>query len=359
MPYFVIFAFFLFLPILTSADSSTEDHQKVTPLADGHAPNLVMGDHTHAKGEWMFSYRYMRMEMDGNRVNSRSINPEDIVTTEPNRFFGLPGQPPTLRVVPTKMNMDMHMIGVMYAPSNRLTLMAMSSYQEKEMDHITFSGGLGTTLRGTFKTQSNGIGDLKLSSLVRLYKDSSSRVILGLGFNLPTGSTSERDTILTPTGATPTVRLPYGMQNGSGTIDFLPSLTYSSKSSNLGWGVQWNGTIRTQKDNGWNLGDRHEISGWLSYRWLDHLSSSIRLKYQSSQKIKGRDENITLPVQTADPDNYGGDKVNILFGLNWIPTPSYKGLRLSLEGGIPIHQRLNGPQMEEDFVISTGIQYAF
>ena len=80
---------------------------------------------------------------------------------------------------------------------------------------------------------------------------------------------------------------------------------------------------------------------------------------QSSQKIKGRDENITLPVQTADPDNYGGDKVNILFGLNWIPTPSYKGLRLSLEGGIPIHQRLNGPQMEEDFVISTGIQYAF
>ena len=43
MPYFVIFAFFLFLPILTSADSNTEDHQKVTPLADGHAPNLVMG----------------------------------------------------------------------------------------------------------------------------------------------------------------------------------------------------------------------------------------------------------------------------------------------------------------------------
>ena len=73
--------------------------------------------------------------------------------------------------------------------------MAMGSYQEKEMDHITFSGGLGTTLRGTFKTQSNGIGDLKLSSLVSLYKDSSSRVILGLGFNLPTGSTSERDTI--------------------------------------------------------------------------------------------------------------------------------------------------------------------
>lgn len=36
--------------------------------ADGHAPIGVMGDHTHAAGEWMFSYRYMRMEMGGQRV---------------------------------------------------------------------------------------------------------------------------------------------------------------------------------------------------------------------------------------------------------------------------------------------------
>ena len=165
-------------------------------------------------------------------MNSRSIEPEVIVTTEPNRFFGLPGQPPTLRVVPTEMSMDMHMIGVMYAPSNSLTLMAMSSYQEKEMDHVTFSGGLGPTLLGTFKTKSNGIGDLKISSLTSLFKDSSSRTLLGLGFSLPSGSTSERDTILTPTGAAPTTRLPYGMQNGSGTVDFLPSLTFSSNSSN-------------------------------------------------------------------------------------------------------------------------------
>lgn len=34
---------------------------------DGHAPIGVMGDHTHKTGEWMFSYRYMQMHMDGNR----------------------------------------------------------------------------------------------------------------------------------------------------------------------------------------------------------------------------------------------------------------------------------------------------
>ena len=31
--------------------------------ADSHAPISVMGDHTHGKGEWMLSYRYMGMGM--------------------------------------------------------------------------------------------------------------------------------------------------------------------------------------------------------------------------------------------------------------------------------------------------------
>lgn len=33
--------------------------------ADGHAPISIMGDHTHNKGEFMVSYRYMPMWMDG------------------------------------------------------------------------------------------------------------------------------------------------------------------------------------------------------------------------------------------------------------------------------------------------------
>ena len=96
MPYFVILAFFFFLPILSSADSSVEATKK--HLSGRARSQSGYGGSHPCKGEWMFSYRYMRMEMDGNRVNSRSINPEDIVTTEPNRFFGLPGQPPTLRL---------------------------------------------------------------------------------------------------------------------------------------------------------------------------------------------------------------------------------------------------------------------
>jgi len=80
---------------------------------DDHAPIGVMADHYHHAGEWMFSYRFMRMEMGGNRLGTDDIDPDTIVTTIPNRFFGQPMQPPTLRVVPTQMTTDMHMLGAM------------------------------------------------------------------------------------------------------------------------------------------------------------------------------------------------------------------------------------------------------
>lgn len=351
--------FFILSNNLFANDEHSNKHVKMTPRADGHAPNLVMEDHAHGQGGWMLSYRYMRMEMEGNKINSNNATPETIATTIPNRFFGQPGQPPTLRVVPTEMSMDMHMFSAMYGLSDKLTLMAMTNYQEKEMDHLTFSGGAGTNRRGSFKTKTSGIGDLKVTGLIALFKNPSARACFNLGFSFPTGSTSERDTILTPTGTTPTVRLPYSMQNGSGTVDFLPSLVYAARSSKVGWGGQWSGTLRTQKDNGYNLGDTHEFTTWISYSPLDKISGSVRLKYQHSERIDGIDQRITLPVQTADPNNYGGDKINLMFGLNWLPGNSFKGLRLSIEGGFPIHQNLNGPQMEDEYVISTGIQFSF
>ena len=38
--------------------------------ADGHAPIGVMGDHPPKTGEWMLSYRFMRMHLEGNRIGT-------------------------------------------------------------------------------------------------------------------------------------------------------------------------------------------------------------------------------------------------------------------------------------------------
>jgi hypothetical protein len=191
--------------------------------ADSHAPIGVMGDHLHRAGQGMVSYRYMRMEMEGNRVGTDTITPEQIVTTVPNPFFGQPMQPPTLRVVPTRMTMQMHMFGAMYAPTDWVTAMIMVNYLDKEMDHVTFRGPVGTTQLGTFTTTSNGFGDTKLTGLFRLYDQGSQHIHLNLGISFPTGPTTETGQVLAPTGMRPTLRLPYPMQLGSGTYDLTSS----------------------------------------------------------------------------------------------------------------------------------------
>ena len=126
----------------------------------------------------MLSYRYMRMQMKDNREGTADLTPETIVTEVPNRFSGMPMQPPTLRVVPTDMTMGMHMLGVMYAPADWITIMAMTMIVQKEMSHITFQGGMGTNQLGTFTTESNGWGDSRLSALIKLLSRKNHRLQL-------------------------------------------------------------------------------------------------------------------------------------------------------------------------------------
>ena len=358
---------------IPAAAQSTHDHANTlanghhaggenAPLrADGHAPIGVMGDHMHARGEVMFSYRFMRMDMAGNRIGTSDVSPDTIATTVPNAFAGMPGQPPTLRVVPTDMTMDMHMFGAMYAPSDRVTLMAMLPYIEKSMNHLTYQGGMGTTVLGGFETQSDGIGDAKVSALIGLMDRGSDSLHLNLGFSLPTGSITETGQILTPMGMRPTVRLPYAMQLGSGTYDFLPGVTYSGHSGDLGYGAQLRGVIRLgDNDEGYSLGDEAAATVWASYQPQPWVSLSGRLEAKTVGRIDGNDALIMGPVQTADPRNYGGDTVTLFAGVNLIgQTGALRGHRLAIEAGMPIYQDLNGPQLETDWTLTLGWQKAF
>lgn len=348
------------LPPPALAENSGHNH--TLPHAAGHAPIGVMGDHLHKKGEWMFSYRYMRMHMEGNRIGNDRVSPTTIATTVPNRFFGRPMQPPTLRVVPTKMTMDMHMFGAMYAPTNDLTLTGMVNYIEKEMDHLTFMGGMGTAIRGGFTTRSDGFGDVKLSGLYRLYDDPVHHVHLNMGVSLPTGDIDNRDDVLAPNGMRPTLRLPYAMQLGTGTFDLLPGLTYHGSIANVSWGAQYRAEIRLEDENdeGYAWGDKHAVTAWAAYQWAPWISTSLRVDAMTQDSISGIDPLIVAPVQTADPDNYGGERVDLFFGVNLAgQSGALRGHRLAFEIGTPVYQDLNGPQMETDWMATVGWQKAF
>ena len=286
-----------------AANVYADDKSAGSPVrADTHAPIGVMAEHTHNAGEWMFSYRFMRMEMDGNQIGHKSVSADEIVTTVPNRFFGMPMQPPTLRVVPLEMTMDMHMFGAMYAPNDRWTLMGMVNYVDKEMDHVTYQGPAGTTVLGNFRTESSGLGDTTIAAMYRLRNDANEKWHLNLGLSLPTGDIKETDDILTPMNMRPTVRLPYSMQLGSGTFDAKPGITYNGRSDNLTWGVQYIATLRIgENDEDYTLGNRQDMTAWLAYSPRPAVSFSGRVAYEDVDSIDGIDPVIMGPVQTADP----------------------------------------------------------
>lgn len=324
---------------------------------DSHAPIGVMGDHFHHKGEVMFSYRFMRMFMQGNRRGSSSVSPEAVVRTEPNRFAAPPMQPPNLRVVPTEMSMDMHMFGLMYAPSDYVTLMGMVQILDKDMTHITFAGPMGTNRLGQFETHTRGLGDTSLSALVNVYEGDRSRWHVTAGVSLPTGDIDETGRILTPMNTRPTVRLPYPMQLGSGTYDLITGVTYAGNADRWSWGGQWRSVFRIgENDEHYSLGDEHRVTGWGGYRLTAAVSVSGRVEYFDRGNIDGIDPLIVAPVQTADPDRQAIERWELGLGVNFLLPGDRQ--RIALEVVAPIEQKLAGPQLETDWHMTLGWQFA-
>jgi len=317
----------------------TTAHADGPSTASSHAPLGVMGDHLHNQGEFMFSYRYMHMDMDGSRTGTQRVSARDTV--------GTMSQPGQFMVAPISMPMDMHMLGAMYGLSDNITLMGMVSYADNSMDHLIRNGR-------EFTTRSSGIGDTKLSAMVSLFDTDHHKVHWQLGVSLPTGSTTERDD-------TPTMQdafLPYAMQIGSGTYDILPAITYSGKNDTLSWGAQLNAVVRTgDNDEGYTLGDRLGATSWIAKDVNDHLSLSLRVNYQDKDAIDGRNPALNPNIiQTAVPALQEGNRIDLLLGLNYLFD---NGHRLAIEYASPIRQDLVGPQLEIDSVLSLGWQKAF
>lgn len=353
-------------------ETKAEDGAQKPVRADAHAPIGVVGDHMHKQGEWMLSYRFMHMDMDGNRIGDDNVSPGEIASFVPNYFpvvtpTGATVVPPTLRIVPARMPTDMHMLGAMYAPIDEITLMAMIPVIEKNMDHLTFAPmpPRNANIIGGFTTSSGGIGDVSLTGLFRLYEnhteESVDHVHLNMGVAFPTGSIGQYGSIYDSFGRSPLVKLPYAMQIGSGTYDLLPGLTYTGRYGDVSWGAQYRAEIRLGRNwTGYAFGDRHIATGWVAYQFIPAVSASFRAQYTGIGSIRGFDAQISGPVETAYPQNYGGEKVELFGGMNFAGQEGWvRNHRIAFEVGAPVYQRLNGPQLQTSWTAILGWQYAF
>jgi len=331
-------------PILAAADTSS-DNMAGMPMQDmgsmmrpdAAPPQGVTGGMSPKRGVFMPSLQYMHMRMDGNRDGTGDVSTAEVLSQFP--------------IAPLNMDVDMLMGGVMYGVTDDVSIMAMIPYIWKSMEHVTRMGS-------HFTTNSEGFGDFRLIGGYDVYKSGGHTINLSAGLSFPTGSTDERDD--TPAG--PNQLLPYPMQNGSGTFDLLPGITYSGRSDDWSWGGQINAMVRLgENDHNYTLGNVYGASVWGTRRWVDWVSSSVRLIGEVVEDIHGADPRLNpLQAPTADPNLRAGNFLSLGLGLNFlVPSGPVAGVRLSIEGIIPVVQDLDGPQLERDYVLLVGLKKAF
>lgn len=315
-------------------DQSNWDSHRV----DSHAPIGVMAEHTHEAGEIMASYRYMIMNMVGMRNGTDSLTAEQVFAQ------GFP-------VSPTKMSMEMHMVGLMFAPTDNITLMLMANLLSIEMEHVTRAGSPPRRLRGErFTTSSEDWGDTQLAALIKIYDQNRQRAHLNLGISAPTGTVDAQDP----------GPLPYPMQTGSGTWDLIAGATWLGQDASGLWsyGAQGIGTIRLgENEEDYTLGDGVDATIWLARKLSDRLSLSGRIGWAWNDEIDGADARLNQRlVPTAAPGNFGRQRLDASLGVNWY---GKNGHRLAVEAGIPMYEDISGPLLETDYWLTVGWQKAW
>lgn len=329
---------------MQQSDSIVENEHSMYQHHHGahmEAPISVMGSHLHKKGGWMVSYRFMQMDM------GELLKGKDDISNEQAHDEGY-------MVTPLEMRMDMHMIGAMYAPSDRLTLMLMLNYVSNAMDMQMRNMMSGMIM--PFSTASSGFGDVKVSGLYSLHKSDNNSLHGELGISIPTGSIDETDE--TPMSGNQEVALPYAMQIGSGTFDTKLALTYVFNRTGFSWGHQLKGLLRFGENNrDYRMGNQIGLDNWIAVNVVDWLSLSGRLEGLWVDAISGANPELNpMMSTTTDTANYGGTFVNTGFGFN---AYFLESMKLGAEISVPIYQDVNGIQLKQKETISLGLTYTF
>ncbi len=352
-PFFCLIAVLCFF-----ASNAHSKEQSCDTLSGCHcnspdpSPAGIMIGHPHPAKTWMLSYRYMLMGMSG--VNQGTQPVDNAIVFQ------------SYLMSPEKMTMNMHMLMLMYGFTNRFSVMAMLNFTHSNMSmtmpegvsHMHTSADASPHSHGNHH-HSMGFGDTKLYALFALIKTQTTTFTLSGGVSIPTGQfnlSGESGSMFAGS------HLPYAMQAGSGTVDFMPSLTFLKTHSDFTYSFQATSTIRPfYNKKTYNLGNEFTLNAWTAYELWSWMSVSVRAEGTISGKIKGNDKLLFSVLEpSADAQNYGGHRLSSFLGINF---HILKGIlpkqRLSLEGGIPVYQNLNGIQQPSKFNINIGYGVTF
>lgn len=306
------------------------------------SPAGVMISHVHAKGEWMVSYRYMHMQMEGIVSGQSPITISDVLAT--------------YTAAPLEMQMDMHMGMLMYGLTDKLTLMGMFNYSSNWMK---MKMTMGQHVH-THNMAAKGIGDTRLSVLYALKTTETQQLLISTGINLPTGKINLK-------GAAnammyPRQRMPYMMQTSSGSFELPATINYAQINGKWYYSAQVNALIRLGRNVlYYRYGNEWSLQSWVARKWQHGWSSSLRAEFTQQFRLVGNDASLNPTFEpAANSANYGFQRLIGFFGVVYEPEGKWlEQLRLAIEGGYPVYQKYQGIQMPLTQTLLFSINYNF
>ncbi|MDE1045241.1 MAG: transporter [Nitrospinaceae bacterium] len=316
----------------------------------GNMPLNIFGGGIPEPKEFRFKLSQMIMEMGPLRDGTDEISNDDLIGSANGTNF------PAL---PTNMQMYMTMIGAAYSFSDDFAVMGMTSYIENTM-RMNLNNG------NDFTMTSGGVGDVTLLAKYRAYADDNlvptNQVSVLFGLSLPSGSINKKFSNHTNDTFNGSL-LPFKMQLGSGTVDPIIGLTYQGSRDPFWWGfnTQLEGHIY-DNEQGYRRAQElrydfyamkqvhdkvvvhAQLNGWYEGKFSDE-AYDVRVLGAGHNALSTAN-NLISPL--FDPDNYGGHKLHFGLGVQFQPLPLHV---MELTASVPIHQDLNGPQLQDNWMV--------
>jgi hypothetical protein len=234
----------------------------------------------------------------------------------------------------------------------------MLMFEKKKMTSNTYKGAMDRAYLGSFQSSLDDLSNITFSALYKLYETNNNRWHLELGLDKSIGKNDNKTIMLTPMNAYMEMTMPYSMQMDESTR-LISGITNSRNLYELVFGSQIK-KYNVIDDKDWAFGDKLELSSWLQKSYDDSLSYSFRLLFTKEQKISGFSSEITSPVQSANPLNYGGESLKFILGVNKIFNLFQKEhIRLGFEYMFSLEDNKNGLQMDSDNKLIIGYQMSF
>ncbi len=177
---------------------------------------------------------------------------------------------------PSQLSVGMHQFALNYNLSEKFFLSASTRYQKNEITLVSNMGPPGAPRQMEFSTE--GLSDSQLG-LSRQWKGAG-HLILSSQISLPTGSYREQ----TSSGRL----VSYPGQLGSGTVDWVPSISFRGRQGPWELSSRLEGRVRTGRNSlGYRLGDEFSASLGGSYWMLRYLAVTASSYFRAWDEVRG------------------------------------------------------------------------